>query len=127
MKPPSLSFSVLLLHAAALSQALSTSPQNDAILYATDGPVTLSSDGQTPDTMVLDFGQSYEGHPTFEVLSASGDTSRFEVSFGESSAALGGYMNDGPLPWLVLSLRQAVGKSCPHRTPAGALAALGQT
>jgi hypothetical protein len=59
--------------------------------YATDGPVTLASDGRTPDVMILDFGQSYEGHPTFEVLSASGDTSRYEVSFGESSAALENY------------------------------------
>ncbi|KAM0322075.1 hypothetical protein ACHAQA_009704 [Verticillium albo-atrum] len=99
MKLHVLSLTTFLLHAATLPQALSLSPDNDALLYkyATDGPVTLSSDGQTPGIMILDFGQSYEGHPTFEVLSATGDTSRFEVTYGESSAALNLYMSDGPL------------------------------
>lgn len=94
MKLHVLSLTTFLLHAATLPQALSLSPDNDALLYkyATDGPVTLSSDGQTPGIMILDFGQSYEGHPTFEVLSATGDTSRFEVTYGESSAALNLYM-----------------------------------
>ncbi|KAH6693792.1 Six-hairpin glycosidase-like protein [Plectosphaerella plurivora] len=95
MKLSTLSFTASLLHVA---QALSASPDDDAILYATDGPVTLSSDGQTPGILILDFGQSYEGHPTFEVLSTMGDTSRFEVTFAESSAALNLYMSDGPLP-----------------------------
>ncbi|EXF77089.1 alpha-L-rhamnosidase [Colletotrichum fioriniae PJ7] len=36
--------------------------------------------------------------PTFEVISASGDTSSFEISFAESKAALDSYMSDGTLP-----------------------------
>ncbi|KAH7318039.1 hypothetical protein B0I35DRAFT_408995 [Stachybotrys elegans] len=41
---------------------------------------------------------SVEGIPTFEIVSASGDTSVFEITYGESKAALGMYMSDGPLP-----------------------------
>ncbi|OLN88265.1 hypothetical protein CCHL11_00248, partial [Colletotrichum chlorophyti] len=69
-----------------------------ALVFGTNGTVNLSSDGVTPDIHIVDFGQSFEGHPTFEVVSISGDTSGFEVSFAESKAAFGNYQSDGPLP-----------------------------
>ncbi len=54
--------------------------------------VVLKSDGSTPDVKLIDFGQNYEGHPVFEVVSAYGDTSALEVSYAESSTAFDSYM-----------------------------------
>ncbi|RGP71259.1 alpha-l-rhamnosidase c [Fusarium longipes] len=68
------------------------------VIYGNDGIIKLSSDGSKADVMVLDYGHSVEGHPTFEVVKASGDTSGFELTFAESKAALNTYMSDGPLP-----------------------------
>lgn len=69
----------------------SATPNNDAMVYAPGGPFRLSSDGVTPDILIIDFGQSYEGHPTFEVVSAAGDTSCFEVSYAEAAASFSNY------------------------------------
>ncbi|KAK8137302.1 Six-hairpin glycosidase-like protein [Apiospora sp. TS-2023a] len=51
-----------------------------------------------PAVQTLDYGRSIDGIPAFEVLSAEGDTSAFEMTYAESKAALGNYMSDGPLP-----------------------------
>lgn len=77
--------------ATTVSQALLTFSEDDALIYAADKPFTLSSDGLVPDILILDFGQSFEGHPTFEVVATSGDTSCFEVSYAESAASLSRY------------------------------------
>lgn len=50
-----------------------------------------ASDGSDP-IAILDFGHSVEGIPEFEVVSADGDTSVFEVTYGESKIALDHYM-----------------------------------
>ncbi|KPA36196.1 alpha-l-rhamnosidase c [Fusarium langsethiae] len=71
---------------------------NSTIIYGSDGTINLSSNGSHPDIVVIDYGHSVEGHPTFKVVSASGDTSGFELTFAESNAALNSYMSDGPLP-----------------------------
>ncbi|KAK1840452.1 condensin complex component cnd1 [Colletotrichum chrysophilum] len=81
-----------------LAQSAPGTPQNDAIIYASNGTTTLSSNGTAASVVVLDFGRNVEGIPTFEVVSASGDTSVFEISYGETEAALSVYMSDGPLP-----------------------------
>lgn len=60
--------------------------------YASTKTITLKSDGNTPDVQIVDFGQDYEGHPTFEVVLASGNTSVFEVSFAEGYTAFDSYM-----------------------------------
>lgn len=60
--------------------------------YASEETITLKSDGITHDVQILDFGGNVEGYPTFEVVSASGDTSAFEVSFAESIYAFEDYM-----------------------------------
>lgn len=41
--------------------------------------------------MILDYGENVEGHPTFEVVSASGDTSAFELTYAESKYAFSNY------------------------------------
>ncbi|KAK2039476.1 alpha-L-rhamnosidase [Colletotrichum somersetense] len=71
---------------------------NGTVLLGSNGTTTLVSDGTAPAVVVLDYGQNVEGHPTFEVVSASGDTSGLEITYAESEAALGSYMSDGPLP-----------------------------
>ncbi|OBS20218.1 hypothetical protein FPOA_06604 [Fusarium poae] len=71
---------------------------NNTIIYGSDDIISLSSDGSKADIVVLDYGYSVEGHPTFKVVSASGHTSGFELTFAESKTALDAYMSDGPLP-----------------------------
>ncbi|KAK7912278.1 hypothetical protein PG985_014759, partial [Apiospora marii] len=64
-----------------------------------DEVITLDSmSSSAPAIRTLDYGHSVEGIPAFEVLSAEGDTSAFEMTYAESEAALGMYMSDGPLP-----------------------------
>ncbi|SPJ82353.1 related to alpha-L-rhamnosidase C [Fusarium torulosum] len=93
-----LSLAALLLHAGlGLSKIESSHVKAGKIIYGTNDTITLSSDGVKADVVVLDYGQNYEGHPTFEVLSTSGDTSMFELSFAESKSALENYMSDGPI------------------------------
>ncbi|EYB27041.1 hypothetical protein FG05_04743 [Fusarium graminearum] len=88
---PYIAIGLLLQTTLAVSEAAN-------VIYASDSCVNLSSDGSRPNIVVLDYGHSVEGHPTFQVVSASGDTSGFEVTFAESKAALNLYMSDGPLP-----------------------------
>ncbi|WYZ41210.1 hypothetical protein EsH8_V_000105 [Colletotrichum jinshuiense] len=75
----------------------SSSSYNESIIYGSNGTTTITSNGTAPAVVVLDFGQNVEGIPTFEVVSASGDTSSFEISYGESRTAIDLYMSDGPL------------------------------
>lgn len=106
------SFAVALLLQTTLVLSKAT---KETVIYANNDTITLSSNGSKADIVVLDYGYSVEGHPTFEVVSHSGDTSGFELTFAESKAALGGYMvsdegisanffankqqqSDGPLP-----------------------------
>ncbi|KAH7235581.1 Six-hairpin glycosidase-like protein [Fusarium tricinctum] len=92
------SLPVLLLQAGlGLSAIESSHAKAGQIIYGTNDTITLSSDGVKAHVVVLDYGQNYEGHPTFEVLSTSGDTSRFELTFAESKVALDSYMSDGPI------------------------------
>lgn len=54
--------------------------------------ITLESLSSAPAIRTLDYGRSIEGIPAFEVLSAEGDTSAFEMTYAESKVALGIYM-----------------------------------
>lgn len=87
---PSL-LAVITTSLAVTTSALSSRSGED-VIYASDGDVSLASDGSSPDTLILDFGENVEGHPVFEVVSATGDTSRFEVSYAESIYAFDSYM-----------------------------------
>ncbi|RSM12320.1 hypothetical protein CEP52_002533 [Fusarium oligoseptatum] len=96
---------LLLTATLALLQAHSTlagivkgRTNQDSFVYATKGTISISSDGTDPDILILDYGQNVEGHPTFEVVSTSGDVSGFELTFAESKYAFSNYMSDGPLP-----------------------------
>ncbi|KAF7590357.1 hypothetical protein BBP40_002960 [Aspergillus hancockii] len=62
-----------------------------------DHPFTLTSDGISPDIIVLDYGVEVQGYPSFTVKSLDGDTSRFEMSYSETRDILDSYMSDGPL------------------------------
>ncbi|KAH6957171.1 Six-hairpin glycosidase-like protein [Fusarium avenaceum] len=92
------SLAALLLQAGLGLSAIESSHAKAAkTIYGTNETITLSSDGVKADVVVLDYGQNFEGHPTFDVLSTSGDTSGFELTFAESKAALDNYMSDGPI------------------------------
>lgn len=87
------SLAALLLQAGLGLSAIESSHAKAAkTIYGTNETITLSSDGVKADVVVLDYGQNFEGHPTFDVLSTSGDTSGFELTFAESKAALDNYM-----------------------------------
>jgi len=57
-----------------------------------EGTFTLQSDGTKPDILIIDHGVNVGGLPTFQVLSRSGDTSVFEVTYSETRALLDNYM-----------------------------------
>jgi hypothetical protein len=86
------SLAALLLQAGLGLSTIESGQKAGRIIYGTNGTITLSSDGVKADVVVLDYGQNYEGHPTFEVFSTSGDTSGFELTFAESKSALENYM-----------------------------------
>jgi hypothetical protein len=52
----------------------------------------LSSDGEVPDIMILDYGRDVEGYATFDVTNMFGNTSLFEMSYSETRALLDNYM-----------------------------------
>ncbi|KXH25635.1 alpha-L-rhamnosidase [Colletotrichum salicis] len=80
-----------------IQKLTSSSSNDDTIIFGSNGTTPLTSDGTIASIVVLDYGDNVEGFPTFEVISASGDSSNFEVSYAESKAALDLHMSDGPL------------------------------
>ncbi|ETS77973.1 hypothetical protein PFICI_10035 [Pestalotiopsis fici W106-1] len=89
----------------ALAQARSVRPRQLAItsnssdfISSTTEITTINATDGSPAVVILDYGWSVEGIPSFEVISKEGDTSTFEITYGETSAALNSYMSDGPLP-----------------------------
>ena len=56
------------------------------------GEITLKSDGTEPGILIIDHGVNVGGFPTFEVLSLSGDTSVFEMTYSETRGLLDNYM-----------------------------------
>lgn len=65
-------------------------PANDSIvpIYVANGTVTIKGSKSTPGVIVLDYGANVEGFPTFQVLSATGDTSGLEITYSESREVL---------------------------------------
>ncbi|KAK6599589.1 alpha-L-rhamnosidase [Botrytis cinerea] len=59
--------------------------------------ITIKSDGKTPGVVIIDHGVNVGGLPTFQVVSHSGDTSIFEITYSETRTLLDNYMGDGPL------------------------------
>ncbi|EUC43588.1 glycoside hydrolase family 78 protein [Bipolaris oryzae ATCC 44560] len=79
--------------------SLPFSANNSSVpIHATDGKLTIKGSKSTPGVIVLDYGANVEGFPTFQVLSAMGDTSGLEITYSESREVLDNYyMSDGPL------------------------------
>lgn len=68
---------------------LSFSTSNSSVpIYATNGTFTIKRSKSTPGVVVLDYGINVEGFPTFQVLSAIGDTSGLEITYSESREVL---------------------------------------
>ncbi|KAF7933725.1 uncharacterized protein EAE98_003434 [Botrytis deweyae] len=62
-----------------------------------ESKITIQSDGKTPGIVIIDHGMNVGGVPTFQVVSHSGNTSIFEMTYSESRKLLDDYMGDGPL------------------------------
>lgn len=65
---------------------------SSGIITSTNETTILTAKVGEPAIVTLDYGHSIEGIPTFEVVSAEGDTSVFEITYAESLAALSIYM-----------------------------------
>ncbi|CAH0039566.1 unnamed protein product [Clonostachys solani] len=83
---------IVALFMSALATALDNTP-----IYLFNDTLTLLANSSGPAVIILDYEQSFEGIPEFEVLSTRGDTSVLEITYAESKAALGNYMSDGPV------------------------------
>lgn len=81
----------LILPLASLLDAKAVQNANEFITVS-HGVITLDSRSADPAIHTLDYSHSVDGIPAFEVVSAKGDTSVFEITYGESSAALKMYM-----------------------------------
>ncbi|OAG06153.1 alpha-L-rhamnosidase [Paraphaeosphaeria sporulosa] len=69
-----------------------------ASIFGSNGTFSIKGTTTAPGVIVLDYGRDVEGHPTFEVVSATGDTSCLEITYSETETVLDGfYMSDGPL------------------------------
>ncbi|KAF7534549.1 hypothetical protein G7054_g6117 [Neopestalotiopsis clavispora] len=95
---PSLAFLALAQARSIVSRGSTTTTNSSEFITSTTEITTIDATGGSPAVVILDYGRSVEGIPAFEVLSKEGDTSTFEITYGESSAALSSYMSDGPLP-----------------------------
>lgn len=84
--------SLALVHFAVVTASYNASDKlnHNFITGSTDVQV-LTSNG-TGSIIILDYDHEVEGIPSFEVLSNTGDTSLFEISYAESLAAFDTYM-----------------------------------
>jgi hypothetical protein len=85
---------------AGLTLPVSYSINGNDFNISASNKITLSSDGNTPSVVVLDYGRNVEGYPTFKVVHGRGDTSAFEMSYAECLSSLDSYMvrDARPLP-----------------------------
>jgi len=77
--------------AVATTSCNSTEDLHRKFIAGSSSIQVLTSNG-TSSIVILDYEHEVEGIPSFEVLSRSGDTSLFEVSYAESLAAFDTYM-----------------------------------
>jgi hypothetical protein len=92
---PSLAFLALAQARSIVSRGSTTTTNSSEFITSTTEITTIDATGGSPAVVILDYGRSVEGIPAFEVLSKEGDTSTFEITYGESSAALSSYMVRG--------------------------------
>jgi hypothetical protein len=57
-------------------------------IFGSNDTITIKGTTTTPGVVVLDYGANVEGHPTFQILSATGDTSQLEITYSESRTVL---------------------------------------
>lgn len=91
MSPSKVLGLVSLLMIVGKSQQSAQRPQ--PILVTGPGQTyVLDSTNGSSSILTFDYGHSVEGHPRFEVVSAKGDTSLFEMTYAECKIALESYM-----------------------------------
>lgn len=84
--------SLALVHFAVATASCNSSDKfNHNIITGSTNVQVLTSNG-TGSIIILDYDHEVEGIPSFEVLSNTGDTSLFEISYAESLAAFDTYM-----------------------------------
>lgn len=90
---PSLAL-VALAQARTITRQQPVSARDDAsnFITSTSNITTLDAANGSLAVVILDHDWNVDGIPTFEVVSQEGDTSTFEITYAESSAALNTYM-----------------------------------
>ena len=84
--------SLALVHFVVATASCNLSDKsNHKFITGSTNVQVLTSNG-TSSTIILDYDHEVEGIPSFEVLSNTGDTSLFEISYAESLAAFDTYM-----------------------------------
>jgi hypothetical protein len=84
--------SLALVHFAIATASCNASDKlNHNFIAGSTNVQVLTSNG-TGSIIILDYDHEVEGIPSFEVLSNTGDTSLFEISYAESLAAFNTYM-----------------------------------
>lgn len=84
--------SLALVHFAVATASCNTSDKsNHKFIIGSPNVQVLTSNGSS-STIILDYDHEVEGIPSFEILSNTGDTSLFEISYAESLAAFDTYM-----------------------------------
>jgi hypothetical protein len=78
----------------------STSLKNDTLapIFGSNGTITIKGTSAAPGVIVLDYGANVEGQPTFQVVSTTGDTSVFEITYSETKAVLDEFYMASNLP-----------------------------
>ncbi|KAH6614995.1 glycoside hydrolase family 78 protein [Boeremia exigua] len=76
----------------------STVQRPTGTIYGSNGTITLNGSSNTSGIALLDYGANFEGLPTFEVVSVSGDVSGFQIKYSETKSVLETNANsDGPV------------------------------
>lgn len=62
-----------------------------ATVFGSNDTMSIKGSPTAPGVVVLDYGSNMEGYPTFQVVSATGDTSMLEITYNETRAVLDGF------------------------------------
>ncbi|KAH7134103.1 Six-hairpin glycosidase-like protein [Dactylonectria macrodidyma] len=80
------------LHKSNIPEARYANVSDSKFIAAPKDTLILTAANDSPAVVILDYQHAVEGLPTFEVVSTEGDTSVFEITYGESKKALDDYM-----------------------------------
>jgi hypothetical protein len=76
------------LHSKPYVQRYEQRNSSLSVILGSNDTIILQGNATNPSVVVLDYKANVEGLPTFEVVSATGDTSRLEITYSETKTVL---------------------------------------